>query len=124
MADREREALTKIVKTYDDYRRRGVAPAPAEYAHVVEAIESARAALSTPRHEEPAEDTLRLEWLAMKGYCVHTHLVPDSVRYCLRYVDSDGEARSFGRWHLTIREAIDATRADSPLPQQPESGTT
>lgn len=54
-----RAALTKVVKTYDDYRRRGVAPAPAEYADVVDAIESARAVLSAHparASQEPGSD--------------------------------------------------------------------
>lgn len=38
-------ALTAIVGKYDAYRRRGVAPAPAEYGDVVDAIERGRAAL-------------------------------------------------------------------------------
>jgi hypothetical protein len=40
-----RDALSKIVGAYDAYRRRGVAPAPVEYAAVVDAIDRARSAL-------------------------------------------------------------------------------
>lgn len=40
-------ALAAIINAYDAYRRRGVAPAPTEYADVVHNIEAARAALST-----------------------------------------------------------------------------
>lgn len=46
-----REALAKVVSTYDAYRRRGVSPAPAEYADVVAAIEAARAALQGEPHD-------------------------------------------------------------------------
>ena len=48
-----REALAKVVSTYDAYRRRGVSPAPAEYADVVAAIEAARAALQGEPHDRP-----------------------------------------------------------------------
>lgn len=39
---RLRAALKRITETYDAYRRRGVNPAPAEYADLVDAIEAAR----------------------------------------------------------------------------------
>ena len=39
-----RGVVRGIVDTYDNYRRRGVAPAPAEYVDVVKAIDAARAA--------------------------------------------------------------------------------
>ena len=38
-----RGVVRGIVDTYDNYRRRGVAPAPAEYVDVVKAIDAARA---------------------------------------------------------------------------------
>ena len=38
--EQARAALTKITTTYDAYRRRGVAPAPVEYADLVDAIEA------------------------------------------------------------------------------------
>ena len=37
-----RGALINIVNTYDEYRGRGVSPAPVEYANVVESIEKSR----------------------------------------------------------------------------------
>ena len=42
---RLREATKRIVTTYDAYLRRGVNPAPMEYADVAESIERARSAL-------------------------------------------------------------------------------
>jgi DNA-binding FrmR family transcriptional regulator len=47
-------AVAAIINAYDAYRRRGVAPAPTEYADVVHNIEAARAALST--HAAPARN--------------------------------------------------------------------
>ena len=41
--DALRECVRAIVTAYDGYRRRGVAPAPVEYADVVTAIDAARA---------------------------------------------------------------------------------
>lgn len=49
--DKVREALARIVNTYDAYRQHGVSPAPAEYADLVAAINAAREALSA----QPAE---------------------------------------------------------------------
>ena len=46
--ERLRAALTKVVDTYDAYRRRGVVPSPVEYADVIVAIEQARAAMKEP----------------------------------------------------------------------------
>ena len=40
--ERLRADLLRIIDTYDAYRRRGVSPAPAEYADVVAAIDAAR----------------------------------------------------------------------------------
>jgi hypothetical protein len=60
------EALRLIVDRYDAYRRRGVSPAPTEYADVVEAIESARAALrgaalaAQPAAEPAADDLVEI----------------------------------------------------------------
>lgn len=44
-AERRQAALDRIVKAYDAYRGRGVAPAPGEYGALVEAIHKGRAAL-------------------------------------------------------------------------------
>jgi hypothetical protein len=50
-----REALQRIVVTYDEYRGRGVMPAPREYRDVVIAIDAARDALASAGSEKERE---------------------------------------------------------------------
>jgi len=47
------KALKNIIDTYDRYRKKGVLPAPAEYADVVEAINIARATVAAASVQEP-----------------------------------------------------------------------
>ena len=54
------EALRLIVAAYDAYRRRGVAPAPTEYADVVAAIDAGRAALLAQSTPPPAREIVKI----------------------------------------------------------------
>ena len=45
-------ALKRVVNSYDEYRRRGVMPAPAEYQFLVQEITDARAAIAKVEGEK------------------------------------------------------------------------
>jgi hypothetical protein len=99
-----RQALEKIVSAYDAYRRRGVAPAPVEYADFTRMIDVVgRAALAT--HPAPAEPALEETRRAVAAIAV------------VGQVDGHDVVR-----RLSVLDIIDRRRADpapSAAPAQP-----
>ena len=128
MSDREREALTKIIKTYDDYRRRGVAPAPAEYADLVAAIDSARAALSAPQHSHEAWRPIETApkdggyFLAANQWGVWVCHYKSHAQSGYQF-ESPWRSVMLNHWHMGEDVRHNAATHWAPLPQQPESGT-
>ena len=84
----EREALSNIIAAYDAYRRRGVAPAPGEYAQLVEAIDKARAAITQqPEAVKPLTDEQIKKMYALNHWHDMTHFTWGAAEQVARAIE-------------------------------------